>query len=111
MPPAACLSNDTDPDSSDTHSVSAVNGVAGNVGTAVTGSNGGSFTIAADGSYSFNPGTAFDYLAVGETRTTSVTYTNLDSNGLSAGSTLTITVTGERRPVAVAEPATARTPS
>ena len=88
------LSNDTDVDSSDTHSVSAVNGLTGNVGAAVTGSNGGSFTIAADGSYSFNPGTAFDNLAAGATRTTSVTYTNLDSNGGSAGSTLTITVTG-----------------
>ena len=101
------MTNDTDPESSDTHSVSAVNGVAGNVGTAVTGSNGGSFTIAADGSYSFNPGTAFDYLAVGETRTTSVTYTNLDSNGLSASSTLTITVTGSNdAPVAVADTGT-----
>ena len=88
------LSNDTDVDSSDTHSVSAVNGVAGNVGNPVTGSNGGSFTLAADGSYSFDPGTAFDNLAAGQTQTTSVTYTNLDSNGLSADSTLTITVTG-----------------
>ena len=65
-----------------------------NVGAAVAGSNGGSFTIAADGSYSFDPGAAFDDLAVGATRTTSVTYTNLDNNGGSASTTLTITVTG-----------------
>ena len=88
------LSNDTDVDSSDTHSVSAVNGVAGNVGNPVTGSNGGSFTLAADGSYTFNPETAFDYLAVGQAQTTSVIYTNLDSNGGTATTTLTITVTG-----------------
>jgi hypothetical protein len=88
------LVNDTDVDTSDTHTVSEVNGVPGNVATGVTGSNGGTFTIAADGSYVFNPGTAFNDLFVGESRTTSVTYTNLDSNGLSASSTLTITVTG-----------------
>ena len=63
---------------SDTHTVSAVNGVPGNVGAGVTGSNGGTFTIAANGSYTFNPGAAFDDLAVGQTRTTSVTYTNLE---------------------------------
>ena len=101
------LSNDTDADSSDTHSVSAVNGAAGNVGNAVAGSNGGSFTIAADGSYSFDPGAAFDDLAVGATRTTSVTYTNLDNNGGSASTTLTITVTGTNdAPVAVADTGT-----
>ncbi|MBP6009064.1 MAG: VCBS domain-containing protein, partial [Rhodoferax sp.] len=88
------LFNDTDPDTSDTHTVSAVDGVALNVGAAVTGTAGGSFTIAADGSYSFNPGTAFDDLAVGESRTTSVGYTNLDNNGGTSSSTLTITVTG-----------------
>ena len=88
------LANDADFDSSDTQSVSAVNGVAGNVANAVSGSNGGTFTIAADGSYSFNPGTAFDDLAVGESRTTSVGYTNLDNNGGTSSSTLTITVTG-----------------
>ena len=74
---------------------------------AVTGSNGGSFTIAADGSYSFDPGAAFDDLAVGATRTTSVTYTNLDNNGGSASTTLTITVTGTNdAPVAVADTGT-----
>ena len=101
------LANDTDLDLSDTHTVSAVNGVPGNVGAGVTGSNGGTFTIAANGSYTFNPGAAFDDLAVGQTRTTSVTYTNLDSNGGSASSTLTITVTGTNdAPVAVADTGT-----
>ncbi|MDF1580476.1 MAG: VCBS domain-containing protein, partial [Desulfuromonadales bacterium] len=50
------LVNDTDIDTSDTHSVSAVAGVPGNVGVGVAGDNGGSFTLAADGSYSFDPG-------------------------------------------------------
>ncbi|WP_235512368.1 Ig-like domain-containing protein, partial [Achromobacter sp. Root565] len=51
------LANDTDPDG-DTLQVSAVNGQATNVGAAITGSNGGTFTLNADGSYSFNPGSA-----------------------------------------------------
>ncbi len=55
--------------------VSEVNGVAGNVGGSVTGSNGGTFVVLGDGSYTFDSGTAFDNLAVGETRTTSISYT------------------------------------
>jgi VCBS repeat-containing protein len=87
------ITNDTDPDG-DTLTVGAVNGVAGNVGASVVGSNGGSFTVNTNGGYSFNPGTAFDDLAVGETRTTSVTYTATDSQGGTSTTTLTITVTG-----------------
>ena len=90
------LANDTDVDSSDTHTVSEVNGVAANIGADIAGSSGGTFTIASDGSYTFNPGTAFNDLFQGESRTTSVNYTDLDSNGLSASSTLTITVTGTK---------------
>ncbi|MCK9175846.1 MAG: Ig-like domain-containing protein, partial [Desulforhopalus sp.] len=88
------LMNDTDLDTTDTHTVSAVNGAAGDVGTGVTGSNGGTFNIATDGSYTFDPGSAFDDLAAGETRTTTIDYTNLDSNGGSDTATLTVTVTG-----------------
>ena len=42
------------------------------VATGVTGSNGGTFTVQPDGAYTFVPGTAFDDLAVGESRTTEV---------------------------------------
>ncbi|WP_306224535.1 Ig-like domain-containing protein [Bosea beijingensis] len=92
---------DSDPDG-DPITVSAVNGVAGAVGTAVTGTNGGSFTIAANGSYSFVPGTAFDDLAAGQTRTTSVTYTISDGQGGTSTATVTVTVTGQNdAPVAV----------
>ncbi|MEI7748025.1 MAG: VCBS domain-containing protein [Chlorobiaceae bacterium] len=89
------LSNDTDPDTGATHTVNAVNGVSGNVGAAVTGTHGGLFTIASDGSYSFNPGsTTFDYLAAGETTTTSVNYTVIDDKGATSSSTVTVTLTG-----------------
>ncbi|MCB1518996.1 MAG: DUF4347 domain-containing protein, partial [Hyphomicrobiaceae bacterium] len=57
------IANDSDPDG-DVLVVSAVNGVAGNVGNAVAGSNGGTFTVAANGSYSFDPSGDFDDLAV-----------------------------------------------
>ncbi|MBC7967581.1 MAG: tandem-95 repeat protein, partial [Fuerstia sp.] len=87
------LTNDTDPDG-DTLTVSAVNGVAGNVGSGVTGTNGGTFTINSNGGYTFNPGTAFDDLAAGQTRTTSVTYVASDNQGGTSSTTLTVTVTG-----------------
>ena len=46
------LTNDTDVDTGDTKTVSAVNGLAGNVATAVAGTY-GSLTLNADGSYSY----------------------------------------------------------
>ncbi|CAB3654893.1 retention module-containing protein [Achromobacter kerstersii] len=87
------LVNDTDPDG-DTLTVSQVNGNAANVGTAIAGSNGGTFTLNADGSYSFNPGSAFQNLANGATATTSITYTVSDGEGGTSSATLTVTVTG-----------------
>lgn len=68
---------------------------SGNPGDAIAGSDGGTFVINADGTYSFNPGTEFDDLQVGETRTTSVIYTISDGDNGTATATLTITVTGE----------------
>ncbi len=87
------ITNDTDPDN-DTLTVSAVNGMAGNVATNITGTNGGTFTIDSNGAYTFHPGAAFDDLAVGQTRTTSVDYTVTDSQGGTSTATLTVTVTG-----------------
>ena len=88
------LKNDTDPDSHDTHHVSAVNADVASVASVVSGTNGGTFTVFADGSYVFNPGTAFDSLLVDESQTTSVTCMNTDNNGLSSSAILTVTVTG-----------------
>ncbi|MNQ00846.1 Hemolysin, plasmid [compost metagenome] len=87
------MANDTDPDG-DTLTVSQVNGQPGNVGTAIAGSNGGTFTLNADGSYSFNPGTAFQHLANGVSATTSIAYTVSDGEGGTSTATLTVTVTG-----------------
>nr|WP_320135597.1 Ig-like domain-containing protein [uncultured Amphritea sp.] len=97
------LNNDTDTDG-DTLTVSEVNGVAANVTAPVTGTNGGSFILNADGSYVFNDNGDFEALAVGQTATTQVTYTVTDSEGGTDTATLTITVTGTNDgPTAVAD--------
>ena len=63
----------------DTLTVSTVNGVAGNVTTdtgtpvAVDGDNGGTFTVEPDGTWTFDPGTDFDDMQDGDTKTTKVT--------------------------------------
>ncbi|WP_165357464.1 Ig-like domain-containing protein, partial [Sphingosinicella sp. CPCC 101087] len=95
------LDNDADPDG-DTLVVRAVNGAEANVGTSVGGTNGGTFTLNADGSYDFDPNGQFDDLAVGETRTTRITYTVSDGEGGTDTATLEVTVTGTNDgPVAV----------
>ncbi|RXZ65503.1 Ig-like domain-containing protein [Pelagerythrobacter rhizovicinus] len=95
------LGNDSDPDG-DALTVGAVNGDAANVGAVIAGSSGGTFTLNPDGSYGFDPNGEFDDLAVGETRTTSITYTVSDGEGGTDTATLEITVTGTNDgPVAV----------
>ena len=47
----------------------------------------------------FNPGTAFDYLAVGESTQVTVQYLFLDSGGETDTATLTITINGQNDPV------------
>jgi VCBS repeat-containing protein len=90
------LSNDTDPDAIDTHSVTAINGNAALVGTPLSGLY-GTLTLSADGSYSYtlDPNSAaLQQLAPGATATDVWAYTNTDDNGASSSSALTITVTG-----------------
>ncbi|MBH02620.1 MAG: hemolysin, partial [Xanthomonadales bacterium] len=87
------LANDRDLDG-DLLRVAQVNAAADNVGNAVRGANGGQFTLNADGSYRFDPGMDFEALAVGETRTTSVSYQVSDDQGSTSMATLSITVTG-----------------
>jgi VCBS repeat-containing protein len=63
-------------------------------GATVAGSNGGTFTILPDGTYTFNPAQDFQSLAAGETRTTTITYTISDGEGGTSTATLEVTVTG-----------------
>ncbi len=55
----------------------------------------GSGTVVSDDTFHYDPGTAFDYLAPGETATDTFTYTITDSAGESTSSTVTVTVTGQ----------------
>ena len=59
----------------------------------VAGDNGGSFTIYANGNYSFSPGDDFKSLPLGKIAKTSITYLAADSGG-SDTAKLTVTVTG-----------------
>jgi VCBS repeat-containing protein len=82
-------------------SVMAVNGLTGNVGIAVDGSNGGSFVLDSDGSWTFDPDGDFDLLSGSETANTSVTY-HASDGAAEAMATLTVTVNhANTAPVAV----------
>ena len=87
------IGSDTDPDL-DELIVSEVNGDAANVGMAIAGSMGGLFTINADGSYSFDANGEFEGLDVGESATTTITYTIDDGEGGTDTATVTVTVQG-----------------
>ncbi|MGY4496074.1 VCBS repeat-containing protein, partial [Bradyrhizobium sp. GM24.11] len=90
------LTNDTDVDAHDTHSVTAVNGSAAKVGTNVVGTY-GTLHLNADGSYSYTLNNAqanVQALAAGQQVTDVFSYTNSDNHGGSSSANLTITVTG-----------------
>lgn len=71
--------------------VVAVSGLSSNVGIAVDGSNGGSFTIASTGAWTFDPDGDFASLTGTQTATTSVTY-HVSDGAAEAMGTLTVTV-------------------
>ena len=75
------LSNDRDPDASDTLTVGAVEGSADHVGQTIELASGALLTMNADGSYSYDPNGAFDGLDAGETATDTFTYTVSDGHG------------------------------
>ena len=100
------LTNDTDVDSGDSKTVTAVNGSALNVGQPLVGTY-GTLTLAADGTWSYalnNADPDTDALAQGQTATDVFTYTVADANGATSSAALTITITGTNdAPVAVAD--------
>ena len=90
------LTNDTDIDTGDTQTVTAVNGAAGNVGTTLTGTY-GTLNIASNGSYTYtldNTKSATQALTQGQAVSEVFTYTMRDAGGLTSGSNLTINITG-----------------
>jgi VCBS repeat-containing protein len=103
------LTNDTDVDSGDTKTVSAITG--GTVGQALVSAY-GTLTLNADGSYSYvvdNANATVQALrTASQTLTETFTYTMQDTTGLTSTATLAITIQGaDDAPVAVADTATA----
>ena len=88
------LANDTDADATDTLVVSEVGGSSLAVGVATSTTGGGSITLGADGVFTYDPGTAFNALGVGQSATDSITYTVSDGNGGTDTGTLLINVAG-----------------
>gem|GEM_PF-4266547 len=64
------------------------------VGSAVAGTDGGLFTVNADGTTAFDPNGDFEDLAAGETRTTQIVYQIDDGQGGTDTASVTYTVTG-----------------
>ncbi|MFN6560314.1 MAG: Ig-like domain-containing protein [Nostoc sp. ChiSLP01] len=87
------LTNDTDPDTGDTLTVSAVNGNAANVGNQITLASGALLTLNSDGSYNYNPNGQFESLAAGATESDSFTYTISDGS-LTSTATVNFTING-----------------
>lgn len=77
------LANDTDVDLSDTHTVDSV-----------SVSSGGGTAAIVDGQVQWDPGSDYDYLAVGESVDVELEYSMSDNNGGSSDASVTITVTG-----------------
>ncbi len=75
-------------------SVSAVNGNAGAVGGTITLPSGARLTVQEDGSFSYDPDTAFDDLQSGDTATDSFTYAVSDGQGGSATATASVQLFG-----------------
>src|SRR5262249_29431325 len=85
------LANDTDPAGGGL-TVSTVNGTAANVGTTIHLASGALLTVNADGSYTYDPNGAFNYLASGQSATDSFTYTATDALGTQSN-TATVSIT------------------
>lgn len=90
---AGLLANDFAAPSGGVIAVSAVDGLAGNVGAAVVG-DWGSLTVQADGSWIYTPATGTRTLLEGDVVTDAFTYTITDQSGHSSTSTLIVTVNG-----------------
>ncbi|MCR4378460.1 MAG: cadherin-like domain-containing protein [Rhodospirillales bacterium] len=91
---AALLANDSDVDVHDSLSILSIDASTTRGGVVDNG----------DGTFSYDPATAFQYLAEGESATDTFTYTVSDGHGGTARTTVTMLVTGSNDgPVAVAD--------
>ena len=95
---AGLLANDSDPDAGATLQVSAVNGAAGSVGAPLTLASGAILTVAADGSYTFDPRPGYGGLAAGASANETFSYTLSDGVGGSDTAAVSVAVTGVNDP-------------
>jgi CSLREA domain-containing protein len=101
------LANDIPAKPTDTLTVSAVNGNAGDVGQQITLASGALLTLGASGGYSYNPNGQFEYLAAGAVTTDTFDYTVSDNDGDSDIGTVIVTINGVNdAPIAVNDTAT-----
>jgi VCBS repeat-containing protein len=86
------LANDNDPDG-DSITITAVNGSGANVGTQIVLASGALLTVNADGTYTYDPNHAFDYLPDPTSGASNATATDTFTYTVDGGSTVTVTVT------------------
>jgi len=87
------LANDTDVDSGDTKVLSSLRSITIN-GVAATSSQAAAFSILND-QIRYDPGTAFDYLPVGQNANVVISYTMKDGSNATSNSVLNLTVVGQ----------------
>ena len=83
--------------------LTAVNGVAADVGTEITLGSGALLTLNSDGTFVYDPNDQFESVAVGETATDSFTYTIDNGNGETDNATVTVTIDGVNDAVVAAD--------
>ncbi len=86
------LANDIDKDG-DTIAVTEVNGSGANVGTPIALASGALLTVNSNGTYSYDPNHAFDYLPDAASGASNLTATDSFTYTIGSGSTVTVTVT------------------
>ncbi len=89
---------DSDVDSGDTLTVTAVNGNAGHVGSQITLPSGALLTLNANGTFSYDPNGQFEALNDGQSGSDSFTYTVSDGNSGSDTATVNVTINGVDEP-------------
>jgi VCBS repeat-containing protein len=96
------LDNDTDPDA-EPLTVTEMNGAAGAIGVSTAIASGALVTMAADGTFTYDPNGQFEALAAGETATDTFTYTVSDGTATDT-ETVTVTINGANDPIVVVTP-------
>ncbi|MGQ0672289.1 MAG: Ig-like domain-containing protein, partial [Hyphomicrobium sp.] len=96
---------DTAPDADPLHVASAEqNGSTIDIGVPFVTAGGGVLTLAADGAYTFVPGTAYNGLGQGQTASETIVYTVSDGNGGTDQAQLVITIVGANDAPVVVDP-------